>query len=212
MNAKAQVPQYELLINGKWVKPKSGKYSTILNPATEEVIAYVAAGDENDVDTAAKAARAALKVWNGISAAERGRILNRFADLLEKNQEELILLESINAGKPISSVRRQDMPAAIDTLRYYAGWTDKIIGQVIPARTDALTYTVREPVGVVGAIVPWNFPIMIGIWKIAPALACGCTLIVKPAELTPMTAIRIGELALEAGIPPGVLNLSLIHI
>ena len=97
MNAKAQVPQYELLINGKWVKPKSGKYSTILNPATEEVIAYVAAGDENDVDTAAKAARAALKVWNGISAAERGRILNRFADLLEKNQEELILLESINA-------------------------------------------------------------------------------------------------------------------
>ena len=207
MNAKAQVPQYELLINGKWVKPKSGKYSTILNPATEEVIAYVAAGDENDVDTAAKAARAALKVWNGISAAERGRILNRFADLLEKNQEELILLESVNAGKPISSVRRQDMPAAIDTLRYYAGWTDKIIGQVIPARTDALTYTVREPVGVVGAIVPWNFPIMIGIWKIAPALACGCTLIVKPAELTPMTAIRIGELALEAGIPPGVLNI-----
>lgn len=99
------------------------------------------------------------------------------------------------------------MPAAIDTLRYYAGWTDKIIGQVIPARTDALTYTVREPVGVVGAIVPWNFPIMIGIWKIAPALACGCTLIVKPAELTPMTAIRIGELALEAGIPPGVLNI-----
>lgn len=158
MNAKAQVPQYELLINGKWVKPKSGKYSTILNPATEEVIAYVAAGDENDVDTAAKAARAALKVWNGISAAERGRILNRFADLLEKNQEELILLESINAGKPISSVRRQDMPAAIDTLRYYAGWTDKIIGQVIPARTDALTYTVREPVGVVGAIVPVEFP------------------------------------------------------
>ena len=190
MNAKAQVPQYELLINGKWVKPKSGKYSTILNPATEEVIAYVAAGDENDVDTAAKAARAALKVWNGISAAERGRILNRFADLLEKNQEELILLESINAGKPISSVRRQDMPAAIDTLRYYAGWTDKIIGQVIPARTDALTYTVREPVGVVGAIVPWNFPIMIGIWKIAPALACGCTLIVKPAELTHRDSYR----------------------
>ena len=119
----------------------------------------------------------------------------------------VIALESTNAGKPIASVRRQDMPAAIDTLRYYAGWTDKIIGQVIPARTDALTYTVREPVGVVGAIVPWNFPLMIGIWKIAPALACGCTLIVKPAELTPMTAIRIGELALEAGIPPGVLNI-----
>ena len=207
MNDKTGIPQYELLIDGKWVPPESGKYSTILNPATEEVIAHVAAGSEKDVDIAAKAARAALKVWNGISAAERGRILNRLADLLEKNQEELIALESMNAGKPIASVRRQDMPAAIDTLRYYAGWTDKIIGQVIPARTDALTYTVREPVGVVGAIVPWNFPIMIGIWKIAPALACGCTLIVKPAELTPMTAIRIGELALEAGIPPGVLNI-----
>lgn len=201
------IPRHELLIDGKCVPPESGQYSTILNPATEEVIAHVAAGSEKDVDTAAKAARAALKVWNGISAAERGRILNRLADLLEKNQEELIALESMNAGKPIASVRRQDMPAAIDTLRYYAGWTDKIIGQVIPARTDALTYTVREPVGVVGAIVPWNFPLMIGIWKIAPALACGCTLIVKPAELTPMTAIRIGELALEAGIPPGVLNI-----
>lgn len=207
MNTNTKIPQYELLINGKWVPPESGKYSTILNPATEEVIAHVAAGSEKDVDIAAQAARAALKVWNGISAAERGRILNRLADLLEENQEELIALESMNAGKPIASVRRQDMPAAIDTLRYYAGWTDKIIGQVIPARTDALTYTVREPVGVVGAIVPWNFPIMIGIWKIAPALACGCTLIVKPAELTPMTAIRIGELALEAGIPPGVLNI-----
>ena len=207
MNDNKKVPQYELLIDGKWVTPESGQYSTILNPATEEVIAHVAAGSEKDVDTAAKAARAALKVWNGITAAERGRILNRLADLLEKNQEELIMLESMNAGKPITSVRRQDMPAAIDTLRYYAGWTDKIIGQVIPARTDALTYTVREPVGVVGAIVPWNFPLMIGIWKIAPALACGCTLVVKPAELTPMTAIRIGELALEAGIPPGVLNI-----
>ena len=207
MNDKTRIPQYELLINGKWVPPEGGKYSTILNPANEEVIAHVAAGSEKDVDTAARAARAALKVWNGINAAERGRILNRLADLLEKNQEELIALESMNAGKPVASVRRQDMPAAIDTLRYYAGWTDKIIGQVIPARTDALTYTVREPVGVVGAIVPWNFPLMIGIWKIAPALACGCTLIVKPAELTPMTAIRIGELALEAGVPPGVLNI-----
>ena len=207
MNDNKKVPQYELLIDGKWVTPESGQYSTILNPATEEVIAHVAAGSEKDVDTAAKAARAALKVWNGITAAERGRILHRLADLLEKNQEELIMLESMTAGNPIASVRRQDMPAAIDTLRYYAGWTDKNIGQVIPARTDALTYTVREPVGVVGAIVPWNFPLMIGIWKIAPALACGCTLVVKPAELTPMTAIRIGELALEAGIPPGVLNI-----
>ncbi len=207
MNATTYVPKHDLLIDGKRVPPGTGNYSTILNPATEEVIAHVAAGSAQDVDVAVRAARAALKVWNGIRAAERGRILNRLADLMEEHQEELIALESTNAGKPIASVRRQDMPAAIDTTRYYAGWTDKIMGQVVPARTDALTYTVREPVGVVGAIVPWNFPIMIGMWKIAPALACGCTMVVKPAELTPLTAIRIGELALEAGLPPGVLNI-----
>ncbi len=202
-----QILKYDLLIDGKWVSSENGEYSTIINPATEEPIAYVAKGTKNDVDAAAKAAKETLKIWNGITAAERGRILNRLADLLEANQEEIIRMESMNAGKPVSSVRRQDMPAAIDTLRYYAGWTDKIMGQVIPARTDALTYTVREPIGVVGAIVPWNFPLMIGIWKIAPALACGCTLVVKPAEITPLSLNRVGELALEAGIPPGVLNI-----
>lgn len=207
MTTSTNIPQHELLIDGKYVKPANGEYSTILNPANEEVLARVARGDGKDVDTAVKAARAALKVWNGMRAADRAQILYRLADLMEKHQEELIMLETVNAGKPIASVRRQDMPAAIDTMRYYAGWCDKIIGQVIPARPDALTYTVREPVGVVGAIVPWNFPIMIGIWKIAPALACGCTLVVKPAELTPLTLIRIGELALEAGLPPGVLNI-----
>jgi aldehyde dehydrogenase (NAD+) len=116
-------------------------------------------------------------------------------------------VESLDAGKPISGVRRQDVPAAIDTLAYYAGWCDKINGQVVPTRPDALTYTVREPVGVVAAIVPWNFPLMIGMWKIAPALACGCTLVVKPAELTPLSALMLGRLALEAGVPPGVLNI-----
>lgn len=207
MSNPTDIPQHELLINGKPVKPDSGQYSTITNPATETVMAKVAQGNAKDVDTAVAAARSALKVWHGMRAADRAQILYRLADLMEKHQEELILLETLNAGKPIASVRRQDMPAAIDTMRYYAGWCDKIIGQVIPARPDALTYTVREPVGVVGAIVPWNFPIMIGIWKIAPALACGCTLIAKPAELTPLTLIRIGELALEAGLPPGVLNI-----
>ena len=207
MNNPIDILQHELLINGKSVKPDSGQYSAILNPATETVMAKVAQGNAKDVDTAVAAARAALKVWRGMRAADRAQILYRLADLMEQHQEELILLETLNAGKPIASVRRQDMPAAIDTMRYYAGWCDKIIGQVIPARPDALTYTVREPVGVVGAIVPWNFPIMIGIWKIAPALACGCTLIAKPAELTPLTLIRIGELALKAGLPPGVLNI-----
>jgi len=207
MNTTIETPRHNLLIDGKYVAPANGNYSTILNPSNEETIALVAAGSASDVDLAVRSARAALKVWNGIRAADRGLILNRLADLLVKHQDELVAMESLNAGKPLSSVMRQDMPAAIDTLRYYAGWTDKIIGQVIPARTDALTYTIREPVGVVGAIVPWNFPLMIGMWKIAPALACGCTMVVKPAELTPLTLLRVGELALEAGLPPGVLNI-----
>jgi len=131
----------------------------------------------------------------------------RFAELMRTHQDEIAAVESLDAGKPISGVRRQDVPAAIDTLAYYAGWCDKINGQVVPTRPDALTYTVREPVGVVAAIVPWNFPLMIGMWKIAPALACGCTLVVKPAELTPLSALMLGRLALEAGVPPGVLNI-----
>src|ERR1700752_2623019 len=116
-------------------------------------------------------------------------------------------MESLDGGKPISATSRQDFPAAVDTLIYYAGWADKIAGEVVSTRDDALTYTMREPVGVVAAIVPWNFPLMIGMWKIAQALACGCTVVMKPAELTSLSALRIGELALEAGLPPGVLNI-----
>jgi len=207
MESTADLKRYELLIGGEFVAPSGGEYSTNLDPANEQPIAYVAQGTAADVDRAVKVARAALKPWNAIRAAERGRILMRFADLLRENQEELAALESLDAGKPIAGVQRQDVPAAIDTLAYYAGWCDKINGQVVPARPDALTYTVREPVGVVGAIVPWNFPLMIGMWKIAPALACGCTLIVKPAEITPLSALMVGRLALEAGVPPGVLNI-----
>jgi len=144
--------------------------------------------------------------WGRMRASERGELLLRFADRIRAHSEQLIELESLDAGKPVSAIRRQDLPAVLDTLTYYAGWADKVNGQVIPARTDALTYTVREPIGVVGVIVPWNFPLMIAMWKIAPALACGCTIVLKPAELTPLTALRLGELALEAGIPPGVLN------
>src|ERR1700736_4402242 len=206
MDRRVDLDQYELFIDGKHVAPSSGEYSIDLNPATEEPIAEVAQGGKADVDLAVGGARAALKVWSGMRAADRGRILQRAAALLEKHQEELIELESLDAGKPLAAVRRQDMAAVIDTVRYYAGWCDKINGQVIPARTDALTYTVREPMGVVAAIVPWNFPLMIGMWKIAPALACGCTVVLKPAELTPLSALRIGELATEAGLPPGVLN------
>ncbi|BAO89379.1 aldehyde dehydrogenase family protein [Caballeronia cordobensis] len=207
MDSTADLKRYELLINGEFVPPSGGDYSTNLDPATENPIARVAQGTSADVDRAVQAARAALKPWNAIRAAERGRILMKLAELLRENQEELAALESLDAGKPIAGVQRQDVPAAIDTLTYYAGWCDKINGQVVPARPDALTYTVREPVGVVAAIVPWNFPLMIGMWKIAPALACGCTLIVKPAEITPLSALMVGRLALEAGVPPGVLNI-----
>ncbi|BDC40023.1 aldehyde dehydrogenase family protein [Paraburkholderia terrae] len=207
MDTETDLRRYDLLIDGKRLPPGTGEYTVNINPATEEPIALVAQGSAQDVDTAVKAARAALKVWNGMRAAERGRILMRFSELLREHQDEIAALESLDAGKPLAAVKRQDVPAAIDTLAYYAGWCDKINGQVVPVRPDALTYTVREPVGVVGAIVPWNFPLMIGMWKIAPALACGCTMVVKPAEITPLSALRIGELALEAGVPPGVLNI-----
>ncbi|ACC73809.1 aldehyde dehydrogenase family protein [Paraburkholderia phymatum] len=207
MDTETDLRRHDLLIDGKRLPPGTGEYSVNLNPATEEPIALVAQGSAQDVDTAVKAARAALKVWNAMRAAERGRILMRFCEVLREHQDEIVALESLDAGKPLAAVKRQDVPAAIDTLAYYAGWCDKINGQVVPVRPDALTYTIREPVGVVGAIVPWNFPLMIGMWKIAPALACGCTMVVKPAEITPLSALRVAELALEAGVPPGVLNI-----
>jgi aldehyde dehydrogenase (NAD+) len=197
----------DLLIDGKRVAPASGRYFDSLNPATEQSIARVAEADAADIDAAVRSARKALTgEWGRMRAADRGALLLKFADAIRGSQEELIRVESLDSGKPVSAIRRQDLPAVLDTLTYYAGWADKINGQVLPVRGDALTYTVREPVGVVGAIVPWNFPLMIGMWKIAPALACGCTVVLKPAEITPLTALRLGELALEAGIPPGVLN------
>jgi len=207
MSDRHRLGRQHLLIDGKRQAAASGRYFETLNPATEDVLAEVAEADAADADLAVQSSRKAFEnVWSQMRAADRGRILMNLADLLRKHQEELVELESLDAGKPISAVQRQDMPAAIDTLTYYAGWADKINGQVVPARPDALTYTVREPVGVVAAIVPWNFPLMIGMWKIAPALACGCTVVLKPAEITPLTALRVGELALEAGLPAGVLN------
>jgi aldehyde dehydrogenase (NAD+) len=197
-----------LLIDGRHVEPASGRFFKTLNPATGEVIATVAEGNEADVDRAVAAARRAFEgPWRTMRAAERGHILFRLAELMKQHADEIADLESRDAGKPIAGVLRQDLPAAIDTLTYYAGWADKIHGEVVSTRSDALTYTMREPVGVVGAIVPWNFPLMIGMWKLAPALACGCTIVMKPAELTSLSALLIGELALEAGLPPGVLNI-----
>jgi aldehyde dehydrogenase (NAD+) len=197
-----------LLIDGQPVASASGRTFKTLNPATGQVIATVAEGNDVDVDRAVAAARRAFEgPWRTIRAAERGKILHRLVELMKEHADEIAALESLDAGKPISGVLRQDLPAAIDTLGYYAGWADKISGEVISTRDDALTYTVREAVGVVAAIVPWNFPLMIGMWKIAPALACGCTIVMKPGELTSLSALRLGELALEAGLPPGVLNI-----
>ena len=196
-----------LLIDGARVRASSGRSFNSINPATEQVIATIAEGNEADVDRAVAAARRAFEgPWRTMRAAERGHILLRWAELLKQHADEIIALESLDAGKPIAAVSRQDFPAAIDTLIYYAGWADKIGGDVVSTRDDALTYTVREPVGVVAAIVPWNFPLMIGMWKLAPALACGCTVVMKPAELTSLSALRIGELALEGGLPRGVFN------
>ena len=199
---------HQLLIDGHRVPSSSGRTFKSLNPATEEVIATIAEGNEADVDRAVAAARRAFEgPWRTMRAAERGHLLLKWAELLKRHADEIIEIESLDGGKPISATQRQDFPAAIDTLTYYAGWADKISGDVVSTRDDALTYTVREPVGVVAAIVPWNFPLMIGMCKLAPALSCCCTVIMKPAELTSLSALRIGELALEAGIPPGVFNI-----
>jgi aldehyde dehydrogenase (NAD+) len=204
-----RIPQTKLLIDGKFVDAVSGETFETRNPATEEIIAHVASAGAEDTALAVKAARAALEQgpWGTMRASERARIMNRFATLIRERQDEIVMLESLDGGKPISSVRRQDYPAMLDCIEYYAGWPDKITGDVVPVRPDALTYIARVPVGVVGAIVPWNFPLMNSMWKIAPALACGCTIVMKPATETPLTALLLGELALEAGVPPGVLNI-----
>jgi aldehyde dehydrogenase (NAD+) len=197
-----------LLIGGEWCEAASGNRFATLNPATEEVLAEVSEAGAPDIDAAVSAARDALSrgPWPAMTGADRGRILHRLAAILRERSEEVVLLESIDAGKPLAATRRTDLPAAIDCLEYYAGWADKIAGEVVPARRDALTYIHRVPVGVVAAIVPWNFPLMNAVWKIAPALACGCTVVLKPAELTPLSALWLGRAALEAGLPAGVLN------
>src|ERR1017187_5951586 len=203
----------QMLINGKWVDAASGKTFPTYNPATGEVLANIAAGDKEDIDRAVKAARAAFEIgpWSKISPSERGRLIWKLADLLEKHAEEFAQLESLDNGKPLKIARVADLPLAIDHFRYYAGWATKIEGNTISLglaeQGKFHAYTVREPVGVVGQIIPWNFPLLMAAWKLAPALATGCTIILKPAEQTPLTALRLGELILEAGFPEGVVNI-----
>ena len=197
----------QLLINNEWRDASGGKTMEVINPATEEVIATVASADTNDVDEAVKAARAALNgPWGRMSARERGRLVSKLADRLMEKADEVARLETLHNGKPIFESRQIEIPAAAECFEYYAGWADKIMGETIPVKGNYLTYTLREPLGVVAAIVPWNFPLLLAAWKVAPALACGNVVILKPASQTPLTAIALGEIAVEVGLPPGVLN------
>ncbi|EAQ79284.1 aldehyde dehydrogenase family protein [Blastopirellula marina] len=203
-----EVRHTQCFIDGQWVPAMSGKTFATLNPATEEVIAEVAEGDAADIDVAVRAARNAFDSgpWRKMDARDRGALIYRLAELIEQEKEELAALESLDNGKPIRDALAADLPLVVDCLKYYAGWADKIQGATIPIRGDYFCYTRREPVGVVGQIIPWNFPMLMAAWKWGPALAAGCTIVMKPAEQTPLTCLRMAQLAQEAGIPDGVIN------
>src|SRR6478672_5290555 len=206
--ATPAVPDQKLLIGGRWVEAASGKTFETLNPATGEVICRVAEGDKADIDLAVRAARKAFESgpWSRMSAADRGRLLLKLADAIEANKDELARLESLDNGKPLVDSLAADLPLTVKCYRYYAGWADKIHGKTIPIEGNYFCYTRHEPVGVVGQIIPWNFPLLMQAWKWGPALACGNTIVLKPAEQTPLTALRVAALAQEAGIPDGVIN------
>jgi len=201
----------KMLIGGKWVDAVSGKTFETYNPATGEVLARVAEGDKADIDLAVKAARKAFEsgTWPNMTPSGRGRLLWKLADLVDEHHEELAELETLDNGKPVFFSRIVDVPTVSDAFRYYAGWATKVEGSTIPisAPGQYLAYTLREPVGVVGQIIPWNFPLIMASMKLGPALAVGCTCVLKPAEQTPLTALRLGELIMEAGFPDGVVNI-----
>jgi aldehyde dehydrogenase (NAD+) len=207
-SAPPKVPDQKMFIGGKWVDSASGKTFPTLNPATGEPICQVAEGDKADVDLAVKAARKAFESgpWSKMNPGDRGRLLHKLADAIEEHLDELAALESLDNGKPISDARAADLPLTLQCYRYYAGWADKITGQTIPINGNYFCYTRHEPVGVVGQIIPWNFPLLMQAWKWGPALACGNTVVLKPAEQTPLTALRVAQLAQEVGFPDGVLN------
>jgi aldehyde dehydrogenase (NAD+) len=209
MEPQVSVGATKLLINNRWVESASGKTFPTVNPATGEEICRVAEADAADVDKAVLAAREAFEKgpWRKMAAAERGKLLYKLADLIEKNADELARLEALDNGKPLQVARTADLPLVIGCYRYYAGWADKIQGKTIPVAGNYFCYTRHEPVGVVGQIIPWNFPLLMQAWKLGPALAAGNTVVLKPAEQTPLTALRVGELIVEAGFPAGVVNI-----
>ncbi|MBI2985252.1 MAG: betaine-aldehyde dehydrogenase [Deltaproteobacteria bacterium] len=208
MVAETKIGPKKLFIGGKWQDAASGKVFPTINPATEEVITEVAEADERDVDLAVRAARKAFEEgpWSAMSGADRGKLLRKIADAVVKYGDEIAYLETIDTGKPISETRHHDASRVADLFEYYAGWCDKIQGETIPVRGNFLNYTLREPLGVVGAISPWNFPLSLAAGKVAPALAAGNTVVLKPSEQTPLTALRIAEIAQEVGLPDGVFN------
>lgn len=200
----------KMLIGGEWVPSASGKTFETLNPATGTVLAHVAEGDAEDINRAVAAARKAFESgpWPKLTPSQRGRLLWKLADLVEQHADELAQLETLDNGKPIKYSKGADIPLTADHFRYFAGWATKLEGETIPVSIpNMFTYTLREPLGVVGQIVPWNFPIQMAAWKLAPALACGNTVVLKPAEQTPLSALRLGELVCEAGFPEGVVNI-----
>jgi len=208
METEAAIAPGQLFIGGEWADAASGKTFDTINPSTGEVLTQVAEGDRADVDRAVAAARRTFDEgkWSGMDARKRGKVLFAIADALEAHADELARLETMDNGKPVREARAFDVEGTIECFRYYAGWADKIDGDVIPVPGPFLNYTRREPIGVCGQIIPWNYPLQMAAWKVAPALACGNTVVLKPAEQTPLTALALARIAHEAGLPAGVLN------
>ncbi|MCA9793880.1 MAG: aldehyde dehydrogenase family protein, partial [Candidatus Eremiobacteraeota bacterium] len=207
--------KHQLLIDGKWMDASTNKTFPVVDPATEKEVSQVAQANSADIDKAVAAARQAFESgpWSKMTVSERGRLIWKLADLLEENLDEFAELESIDNGKPMSVAKVADVPLSVDMFRYMAGWATKIEGSTIPITVpfapgaEFFSYTRREAVGVVGQIIPWNFPLLMAAWKLAPALAAGCTVVLKVAEETPLSALRLGELICEAGFPAGVVNI-----
>ncbi|QBP90529.1 aldehyde dehydrogenase DhaS [Bacillus mycoides] len=199
----------KLYVNGAFIESASGKTFKTPNPATGETLAIVAEAGREDIHKAVVAARMAFDEgpWSRMSTAERSRLMYKLADLMEEHKEELAQLETLDNGKPIRETMAADIPLAIEHMRYYAGWATKIVGQTIPVSGDYFNYTRHEAVGVVGQIIPWNFPLLMAMWKMGAALATGCTIVLKPAEQTPLSALYLAELIEEAGFPKGVINI-----
>ncbi|XP_036443142.1 aldehyde dehydrogenase family 1 member A3 [Colossoma macropomum] len=206
----SEIKHTKLFINNEWQNSVKGKTFPTFNPATGEKICDVEEADKADVDKAVEAAKAAMKrgsPWRRMDVSSRGRLLHRLAELLERDRIVLATMESMDSGKPFLQSFFIDLDGSIKTLRYYAGWADKIHGKTLPVDDNFMCFTKHEPVGVCGAIIPWNFPLLMFVWKIAPALCCGNTVVIKPAEQTPLTALHVGALIKEAGFPPGVVNI-----